>query len=184
MRIVNLLPKKRQQELRYESMYRSLLTLFIFSLVSFAVVFMIQVGVKFYLSYQAGSIKNQISILQVLVAKQQDSDVKVQIKDINSFISQYNELAATSPKWSNVIKAFAVLPPKGVKINSFVVNSTNNTVTINGQSPTRELVIELYNKIKNDEKNFFDIDYPLENVAKPTNVSFHFTFHFKPELIK
>ena len=184
MHIINLLPKKRQQELRYESMFGSLLTLFIFSLLTFVLVIGMQFVVKFYLNYQAESIKHQITLLREQVNKQQNSDVKNKVKNINAFIAQYNQLAVNSPKWSKVIKAFAVLPPKGVKINSFVVNSLTNTVNINGLSPTRELVIELYNKIKADDKNFYDVDYPLENVAKPVNVNFHFTFHYKPDLIK
>jgi hypothetical protein len=184
MKIINLLPKSRQEELRYEILLHSLWFVIILSLLSFALVFLAQFGAKFYLQYEAVAIKDQISQLQIQVNQQQNADIKTKIQAINGLISDYNNLAGSSPKLSRVVKAFAPLTPAGVKINSFNVNPANKTINISGTSPTRDLVIKLYNNILLDTKDFSNIDYPLENVVEPTNVNFHFTFNIQDGLLK
>ena len=76
------------------------------------------------------------------------------------------------------------MPPQGVKINSFNIDPVGKSVTINGISPTRDLVIELYNNILNDSNDFYNINYPLENVVLPVNVDFHFTFFIQDKLLQ
>lgn len=184
MKVINLLPKPRQEELHFEAMLRSLLTVCVYSAFSFVLVFVIQFAVKFYLQYQTEYIKNEIKVLQGKVAEQQNSNVKVKVNTINNLITDYNNLAETSPKWSKVIKAFIPLVPEQVKIVSFNVDPNTKSVNITGVSPTREKVIDLYNNVLKDNKSFYNINYPLENVAKPTNVNFHFTFLYKDDLLK
>lgn len=184
MKIINLLPKPRQELLRQEATFRSLLSFFWISLFTFALVIAVQAGVKIYLQTQGNAINNSIEILQAQVKKQENSTVKKQITVINNYIADYKNLSTGIPKWSKVLKAFAPLPPRGVVVNSFVIDFNKKSVNINGTAPTRELVIELYNNILQDEKEFYNIDYPLENVAKPKDISFHFTFYIKDEVIK
>jgi hypothetical protein len=57
-------------------------------------------------------------------------------------------------------------------------------VSITGFSPTRELVIQLYNNILQDNKDFYNVNYPFENLGKPTNVNFHFNFYLQSKLLK
>ncbi len=184
MKLINLLPKIRQNELRYEAVYHSLISIFIFSLFSFALVFIIQFATKFYLEIKASSLSDQIAQLKNQVNKQENADVKKQVQAINDIITDFNKLSTTSPKWSRVIKAFAVLPPEEIEIKTFMIDVTKKTISINGLSPTRELVIQLYNNILKDETNFYNIDYPLENVAKPTEINFHFTFFIRDSLLQ
>lgn len=183
MKIVNLLPQSRQDELRYEAVYHSLVTIFIFSLLSFALVFIIQFGTKFYLEAKEKSLDTSIEQLKSQINKQENADVKKKVQAINDVITDFNTLANSSPKWSKVIKAFAVLPPEGVKITNFNIDVNKKSIVINGQSPTRELVIQMYNNILNDKKNFYNVDFPLENVVKPFDIGFHFSFYIQDELL-
>jgi Tfp pilus assembly protein PilN len=184
MRLINLLPKLRQQELRNEAVFYGLLIVFSLSFLSFALVFLVQFGTKFYLEAAGEALNNEIKQLQSQVNKQENADLKKQIQGINDVISDFNNLANASPKWSKIIKAFAPLPPEGVGINSFNIDTGKKTISITGHSPTRELVIRLYNNILQDSKDFSNIDYPLENVAKPADISFHFTFSIQDQLLK
>lgn len=184
MKTINLLPKPRQQELRYEVMFRSLRFVCVLTALSFALVFLVQFGDKAYLQYQAGSIKNQIASLQAEVDKQQNSDVKDKVTAINNLITDYVNLGDNSPKWSNVINAFAPLPPAGVRINSFSIDPSDDSINITGVSPTRDLVIGLYNNILADSADFYNIDYPLDNVIQSKNVDFHFNFYIQKQLLQ
>lgn len=183
MKVINLLPKSRQQEMRYTSLLSSVWVLVILSLFSFALVFLAQFFTKIYLDNKAISIKNQIEQVKIQVSKSENSDIKKKIQDANDIISDYNNLSNV-PNWSNVLKAFALLPPQGITVNSFNVNSTDKTITVSGRSPTRELVIKFYNNILQDSKDFYNVDYPLENIAAPVDIGYHFTFYVRDSLLK
>jgi len=184
MKTINLLPKTRQQELRYEIILYSLWVVVSLSLVSFVLVFLVQFATKFYLQYQDNTIKQQVAQLQSQVNKQQNTEIKAKIEAVNNLVSDYLNLAKSSPHWSKVIKAFAPLPPPGIKISRFSIDPGQKMVAISGLSPTRELVILLYNNILQDTDDFYGIDYPLENVVNPVNVSFHFTFKIQDKLLQ
>jgi len=183
MKTINLLPKIRQQELYYDGILQNILMVIILSACSFGLVFVLQFGAKFYLQNQLASTKNSIEQLKNQVNKEDNAVLKQQITQINNTVLDYKNLAAAAPQWSRLIKAFAPLPPSNVQINSFVVDSSK-TVTINGFSPSREGVIQLYNNILKDSEHFSNIDYPFENVAHATDVSFHFTFNIQPGLLQ
>ena len=165
-------------------MLRSLWVVVMLSLASFLLVFLAQIGARVYLHAQAGVLEKQIADLQEQVKKQENAEVKAQVKTANDLVSDYKNLADFSPKWSRVIKAFVALPPESIRVNSFAIDPVKKSVSISGLSATREEVIQLYKNILADTSNFYGIDYPLENVAKPTNVSFHFTFFIQDELLK
>ncbi len=184
MKVINLLPKPRQQEARYIAMLRGVWFVFGFSLVSFVLVFLAQSGTLFYLQNQAGRLQAQIADLKAQVNKKENSQVKSQVKAANDLISDFKNLAQTSPKWSKVIEAFMPLPPEGVKINTFSIDPAKKTINITGIAPTRELVIKLHDNIAKDKRDFHDIDYPFENIARAQNVNFHFSFGIQQELFK
>ncbi len=184
MKIINLLPKSRQQSLRDEALLRSLLKVIWISAAGFAVVVLSQLGVKLYLEDQRITIQNSINQLNFQVNQDQNAALKNQITQINNTIADYKNLSSASPKWSKVLRAFSVLPPAGVVINSLSINFAAKSVTITGVSPTRDLVIQLYNNIVKDSTEFYNVDYPLENVVQPTNNSFHFTFNIRDSLIQ
>lgn len=184
MRQINLLPKPRQHELRYDAMLHGLWFFISMSIFSFALVFLAQLGTKFYLQMEANVFSAEIAELKGQVNKQENADLKTQINAVNNVVSDFNNLASASPRWSKVVSAFAPLPPAGVRINSMVIDSTKKAITITGNAETREDVIQLYNNILADSGNFYNIDYPLENVAKPTKIIFHFSFLIQDKLLQ
>lgn len=167
-----------------ETILHGIMGLIWLSLATFVLVFAVQTGTKFYLGFEMSSLQNQIETLQQQVNKQTNAELKLRIKGINDIVNDYNSLSASGPKWSKLLKAFAPIPPAGVNISSFVVNSPGNIVTITGFAPTRDLVIELYNNLQQDTEHFSNVDYPLENVSRPADIQFHFTFSVKDNLLK
>jgi len=183
MHIINLLPKSRQKELYYSAILRGVYTLIALSLCSFVLVILAQYGTSLYLKNSLREVQASIAQIQSQVNKNQNSELKKQITQINNTVTDYKNLAAAAPKWSKVLKAFAPLPPPGVQINSFSI-SGGKTISITGFSPTRELVIQLYNNILHDTKDFNGIDYPFENVVQAKDIGFHFTFFINEALLK
>lgn len=156
----------------------------VFSAMSFVVVLLVQFGARFYLQQHKASLEKNIRELEQLTAKEENAKIKQEIAKLNNLITDYQSLSSSVPKISKVVRAFAPLVPEGVLITSMRVDANKNFVDISGFSPTRELVIKLYENILAESKNFPNIDYPLENVAKPTEINFHFTFNITPDLLK
>ena len=154
------------------------------SVFSFALVLLAQFGIKLYLQIQYQGIESQIAQIKSQVDKKENAQIKAEIDGINGKISDYKNLAQSAPKWSKVLKAFSKLPPKGVKINSMVINFSSKSIIISGFAPTRESVIAMYQSVLQDGSEFYNIDYPLENVLKPKDINFHFTFYINDSLLK
>jgi hypothetical protein len=83
-----------------------------------------------------------------------------------------------------LLQKFALVVPVGVQVQSFAVDSGRRQVSISGIAPTRDLVILLHDNIAKDSDHFSNVDYPLENVARPKDISFHYTFQVKEDVLK
>ncbi len=179
MKIINLLPKPKQQELKYQRVARAMQILIMLSVASFVCVFLAQGASRMYLLHEQSNNQKRIEQLSKEVNQDENGKVKEQITKINNIFYDYRKLAMTGNKWSRVLRSLVPLVPEGVSIRSLTVDPAKKSVTISGYSPTRELVIELHDRIQADSSHFINIDYPLENVAKPENVNYHFTFGIK-----
>ncbi len=183
MKLVNLLPKIKQKELIYEEAYHSMVVFIELGLVTLLLVLVAQFGGRFYISQIAHRYDQDIEDLKQVTDKQENAELKKQIQDINAIVGDYNQLATNTPGWSTVLKTFAAHVPDGVKLQTFIADREKLKIDISGISPTREQVIELHRNISGDTEHFEKIDYPLENISRPTNVPFHFTFFLKPHVL-
>lgn len=184
MRIINLLPKPKQQELKLENWFKALLKFVAITALSFLLVFLAQIFTRVYLSQRAASLERQAQNLRQVINKSENAQLRGQITAFNNQMADFKQLRETAPKWSKVLAAFATAVPPGIKIINFDADAKTKKAQIQGFSPSRDLVISLYNQINADSENFADINYPLENVAKPADISFNFTFFIQEKLLK
>lgn len=184
MKRINLLPPAAQKDLRFQRWFASLRLWLMIVAATLLVTLAGQITAYIYLQYEKGILDERVEQLRSLSNQKENTEVKQQVAALNNNIADFSLLADTTPRWSKFLVAFAGMVPPGVKINSLVTDLTSKKVTIQGYSPTREDVILLYNNIKANEKNFFDIDYPLENISRASDVPFHFTFSIREDLLK
>jgi Tfp pilus assembly protein PilN len=183
MKIINLLPKTKQRELQYEALFHSIFTAAIFGFATLLLVGFLKVGLSVYLQRQQTAVSSQIEQTKKLSNKEENAELKVSIDGINSQLKDYQDLSKSSPLWSKALRYFSADVPEGVKITTFNADSLKKQVDIGGYAPTRDLAIQLYNKINEDKDHFRDIDYPLENVARAEDVDFHFTFFVQDSVL-
>lgn len=176
MRKMNLLPKEKQRELAHERALHSVSVAIAIGILILAVGVLVQIGVGMYLNSKSHSIQSQIDQLKRIANKSENAVLKRQIQTVNAEIGDFNRLLTATPQWSIVLEAFVSDVPAGIRITEFDADLETKQVNISGYSPTRDLVIDLYNNISADKTHFKDINYPLENVTQPTNVRFSFTF--------
>lgn len=175
MKRINLLPKLKQRELVHERLFYSVAVTATLGVVLLLLSVLVQVGVWTYLDRSIGMMDTQIEELKVLANKSENAVVKKDILLVNAQLDDFTKLSSQTPKWSSVISKFIQHVPEGVKITQFTTDLKTNDITISGYSPTRDLVIDLYNNVNSDKDNFKSIDYPLENVTQPIDVRFSFT---------
>lgn len=176
MKKINLLPGHKQSELYYENLYHAVFIAVIIAAGILLIGVLAQVGVGVYIQNKIKSVQAESENLKQIVNKTENTELKQKIRQINGHMTDFENLYKTAPQWSWVLQAFSQQVPSGIKISRLTADTKTGKVSISGYSPTREQVIELYNNISSDKENFKDIDYPLENVSKPKDIQFNFTF--------
>jgi Tfp pilus assembly protein PilN len=183
MKRINLLPKDKQRELGYERvLYSATVAIVLASIILLSGV-VVQFGVYTYLKQQVSSSNLEIEELRRVANKSENATVKEQIKKVNAQLNDFTVLMGQTPQWSTVLAALVKNVPPNVKITQFDAAAAKQEVTISGYSPTRDLVIDLYNNINADKEHFKNINYPLDNVTKPTDVKFSFTFTIADKIL-
>jgi Tfp pilus assembly protein PilN len=183
MKEINILPKLRQKELAYEALFFGLVRLVEVAALTFVFVLLGQLIVWSYMRATEVSLQNKITKIAQITNKEDNAKLKAQIREINGQITDYKSLLDYNPTWSKVVKQLTADLPSGVKIINVTGDSKLKKIEVRGYSPTRELVIDFYNQVQNDKSNFKSINYPLENVSKPTDVTFSFIIQLEDSLL-
>lgn len=176
MKRINLLPKLKQNELAHEKLFYSIAVAAVVGVAILLLVILVQIVVRVYLDQTLKSVNAQIEQMRRVADKSENAAIKQDIQSVNAQISDFASLTAQTPQWSSVMAALVKHVPDGVKITQFEARTAKGEISISGYSPSRDLVIDLYNNINADKDNFQNINYPLENVTQPTNVRFFFDF--------
>jgi Tfp pilus assembly protein PilN len=143
-----------------------------------------QFGTWSYLKADEASLAKEIEKIKAVSNKDENAALKAQIREINGQITDFRSLIDGAPTWSKAVRQIAAHVPPEVRISTIVSDTKTKKLEVRGFSPTRELVLEFYYNIKDDTDNFASINYPLENVSRPTDVSFLFTIELKESLLK
>jgi Tfp pilus assembly protein PilN len=184
MRLINLLPKQKLDDLYFEGLVKNLWSLAVFIFLCALVSVGAMLSAKYFILQNQKTAKRELEQIKAISNKKENSELKNKIRLINSNINDYNTLSDKTPKWSNVISRLAKNLPEEIRVTSLSSDPKTGKMTISGVSQTRNGVLVLFSNIKNDEANFADIDYPLENLSSPVNSVFHFSFSIKPEAFK
>lgn len=181
---INLLPKEQQKELVLRTWFRTLMRVYAFAIASFVLVAVLFFGAAWYLTFEEKGLRAEAGQLQALAATDEATQIKREVRAVNGYVDDYSTLLAAAPKWSHVLREFTKLVPSGVQVQSFTVDANRKQVTIQGFGSTREQVLALYDALVAARTMFTNVDYPLENVAKPVNITFHYSFTVQDSLLQ
>lgn len=176
MKVINLLPKTEQEHLDRKKLLITLRGFLLASVFSYALVVLILLGARVYLEKTLANLDYEIAEQLAIVSKEDNVQLQNQIDNINNITTDYNNLSETSPSWSNILEEFSKLVPEGIKVDTFNANTKSGKIDISGVGNTRDAVLALRSNIAKSEI-FKDIDLPLENLQKPTDAQFHYTFY-------
>ena len=183
MKIINLLPKEEQLQIRQEQMFFNVRRIIIISFLSYILVAAILIGARFYMQQSLGSLDNEIKQQQNIISKQDNTVLKNSITLDNQIVQDYNNVSALNPTWSKVLEEFVKLVPSGVEVQTFNASSSDGQIQISGISSTRDAVLRLRANILYDPM-FTNINLPLENLQQAANLNYHYDFFVKSNLLQ
>jgi Tfp pilus assembly protein PilN len=176
MKIINLLPKEEQAQLKLDLVHHQLRVFWTVIFLSLVVFAGIGFGVQQYLKIEMKKTQDEIRINQV---KLESSDIKAlqdQVLALNQNIREIKNIRKQQYRWSDVMMEIARILPPQAQINSLQMDRATGKVVIMGKAETRQVVLDTWAQLKKTEM-FKDVNFPLPNLEKPTDSNFTYTFY-------
>lgn len=174
---MNLLPKNKKQELSLRKLNRQIIILgcFAVSAIIGILICLNLIYLSLYISQQQTSQNNALF--------NQAQELETQVEDLNQeltgFINQrlafINKINQEKIYWAQILEKLSRIIPKNIKLTSL---ETSDKIQIAGTAKTRDDVL-LLQKALEQEKQFIELESPLSNFVKQSNVDFYFAFKIK-----
>ena len=180
----NLLAKEDQKDIRLEKATAAVLNFFIWVVMSLIILAVFIIAGRIYLTSELSTTETKIDLQKQVVSQDENQQLKKTLDEFNTHLLNLVNLDEHQGQWSEVLISFARLIPKDVSIDSFTAERETGRIRISGFASSRESVLQLRQNLL-AAADFTDVNFPLSNLVKPTNLSFNYTFFVKPEsLIK
>lgn len=101
------------------------------------------------------------------------------IGDLNEYLAKVDRIQKNHRYYSLVLIELANLTPAGVRLEGLMIDEKNQ-VEITGFAPLRTQVLMLQEALAKS-KLFTQVENPLANLTKQTNINFSFKFGLRPE---
>lgn len=178
MKIINLLPPSEQETLKELRIYRMVRLFVIATFFTYLLMVFALIAGRFYMQNNLSGLDAEISAEQKIISQANNVELQKNIDNTNHIITDYNNLTVSNPHWAEVLTSFAQLVPNGVYVEGFSGNASTGKIDVTGLGITRDEVLQLHDNIAASPL-FRDIDLPLDNLQKPNNTPFHYTFYLK-----
>jgi len=177
--MINLLPSQEKEELKNEEKFKTTIILG-----SLSFVFLIFLGLLLF-SIKI-NILSEIQDKKVLIEIESRSSENPQIKEFeknvaetNQKISQLNSFYKNQTSIPSALEKISNLLPANVYLTSLSYQKENSQVILQGYAQTREGLLE-FKKSLESQKEVKNLDSPISNLIKSTNIDFYFSFNLTP----
>jgi len=174
--LTNLLPPQNKDELFEEGIKNLIIILGILLFISLFSLTLILFGIQNYISDQVDSEKTTIDLEEKKVEDSEIQNLRAKIISANKTLSQLSSFYQEQTNLIEVFNKISEILPSKMYLTNFYYQKKSNQVSLSGFSPTKKI---LYEFNKNLEKEFFEVDFPLQNWVKPTDIDFQATFKIK-----
>lgn len=116
---------------------------------------------------------------QITIAKSSEStDVMTNIREINTYLLATDALQKRYIPWAKVISNIGPLVPPNARLNRFRTDAANH-IFLSGIAATREENLMLQKALQ-QQPYLSDVQSPLSNILKRTNVEFSYEMRYQP----
>lgn len=179
---VNLLPKEDQSETRIDKISNFVAIFFFWVVLSLLILSLLFLVAYVYLKSEYNQISTQIDLQRQVVSKNENVRIKKELNDLNIRLFNLVNLDKYHGNWSEVILKFSGLLPADVAIDSFSADRSTSRIQIIGVAKSRDSVLKLRENLLASDY-FENVNFPLSNLIRPTEVSFRYTFFVKAKAL-
>lgn len=171
--MTNLLPPQIKNELFEEEVKNliivlgSLILIFLFSFT------LILFTINDYISKQIDLEKMVINLEKKNSEVPEIQNLREKIISINRTLSQLDSFYQDQVKLTEIFNKISDISPSQMYLTNFSYQKETNLVSLSGFSPTQEILL---NFKKNLNKEFSEVNFPLQNWIKSTDIDFQVTF--------
>ncbi len=179
---LNLLPPGEKENLKMEKIQHGLW--FWTALIAGALIFFLVMLATVYFSIISLS-KTVEEDYRLIQASTQGKNLKSQqdlIRDFNLKLSQIETLQKKHKYYSTILIELTRLLPEGVRLENLTIDEKNQVILL-GFAPRREEIIALKDNLEKSKK-FANIENPLSNLIKQTDINFYLKFNLTEEALK
>ena len=177
-RYINLLPPTEQQELRGMQFSSHIREFAIWLCLSLGVLAMFFVAIRFYLKGELENSESRLAAEKELLDNVESSVFREDLDRFNGELADFQTLQGKQNKYSEVLVEIAQRMPKDMTLDTFTLDDKTGRIEIGGRAASRNSVLALRNSLLQSER-FANINFPLTNLEKRTNVSWEYRFFLK-----
>jgi hypothetical protein len=179
MQTINLLPESEQKELRMQVIAEQVSSFWIWTLLSFVIFGAFSYFGQFTLKDQITQTERTINVRSAVLNSGENEKYKNEVETLNNNIKSFKALNKEHYQWSRVLEEIALILPSDVTLDSLILQRDTGKIDIVATAGERDSILSFWaNVIK--FPYFANINFPLSNLEKSTDVPFMFTFYLKP----
>lgn len=182
-RYINLLPPSEQNQLAAERTGARILNFGIFLVLSLVVLSLFLFAGLIILKNRATGIALDLSQGKQELTQLAEQAIGHEVEDINRDIKNFKTLNLQSENYSAAFMELARILPPDLTLDSMAVTRADKKMEISGRGASRVSVLKLRREILASEY-FRNVNFPLANLEKATDVKWSYRFFINPEKLK
>jgi Tfp pilus assembly protein PilN len=183
MKIINLLPKDEQRQLKLDMVNHQLRVFWAIILSSIILFVALGFATQQYLRLSVKKVDEQIAVNKAKLESADIKELQQQVLKLNQNIKEIKTVRGQQYKWSEVMLEIARVMPAEVQLNSLQIERATGKIIVLGKAEDRDTVIAVWSQIKKSPM-FYDVNFPLPNLEQPVDGNFTYTFFINLENIK
>lgn len=172
---LNLLPPKIKKEIEFVDLRHASTALFVWIFILLLSFTLILATIFVSLSILSRSQNKLIEEKRDNEEMQKILEIEEKIKTANKIITAIYDKQKNMVYWTPIFEELSKLVSGNMYLKSFNYRSNNNEIKLDGWADTRDRMLAFEQALK-ESQLFDEVETPLSNLLKKTNVDFSFTF--------
>jgi len=172
---INLLPPAEKKQLELANFIRLAASFGIWISVSLIIFVLLLVSAYGSLVILLKDQNRLIEIRRADRKTQRLVEIEGTIEKVNNQLIDINLKQKELIVWTPALEELSEITPNGIYLDNFAYQASLNRINITGLANTRDTLL-FFQKQLEDSPYFVEIDAPLSNLIKQTNINFSFSF--------
>lgn len=179
---LNLLPPEQKKQIYLERINRWL----VFYMASFCAIlsgfFLVLLFIYALISIESRTAQTSYRVAQTGSQGQDLSSYEKLAQNFNQELEKVRSIQKNHKNYSLLFEKLLPLVPLNIRFDSIQINA-NGKIMLTGFAYNREQIIEFKENLENS-KDFSNVESPISNLVKQSNIDFSLVFNFNPEMLK